>query len=196
MRVVGADLSITSTAMALINDGDVGMLFNYKTKGKKTDGYPEWCARINDVSYHVLAQLGRWKGLGRIDLIVIESPSHGSKFGNPHERAALWWDVYRWAYGKNIPVVTVAPTTRAKYITGDGRADKKAVLAAARAHWETELNISIANDDEADAIGLGDMGARFLGEPLMAIWPTKNLETMGVPAWPTSLSATKTAIAA
>lgn len=194
--MVGADLSITSTALALINEGDVGMLFNYKTKGKRTDGYPEWCERINDVSYHVLAQLGRWKGLGAIDLLVIESPSHGSKFGNPHERAGLWWDVYRWAYGKSIPVVTVAPTTRAKYLTGDGRADKKTVLAAARATYGDALNIDIANDDEADAIGLGDMGARFLGEPLVPTLPAKNLETMGVPAWPTSSTAQPVASAA
>lgn len=189
MRVAGADLSITSTALALLDSGDVAQLFNFKTKGKRTDGYPEWAERINEVSKAVLARLDGWYLVGGLDLLVIEAPSHGSKFGNPHERAGLWWDVYRWAFARGVPVVTVAPTTRAKYITGSGKADKKQVLAAARGLYGAVLNIDIANDDEADAIGLGDMGARFLGEPLVPVLTKPQLDAWEVPAWPTSFAA-------
>ena len=189
MRIVGADLSLASSALALVEGGAFFKADNIKSTGSRGDGYPEYVRRINYVSDRVLTTL-KWWWLqpGGIDLLVIESPSHSSKFGNPHERAGLWWDVYRWAFGLEIPIATVAPPTRAKYITGSGRSDKKVVLAHAIERYVGEGTPRITNDDIADAVGLADMGARWLGEPVVPdeLMPAANLEAMGGAKWPTS----------
>ena len=191
MRVIGADLSLTSTGLALINNGHFEATANFKSKGKRGDGYPEWCRRIEAMSTDVTRKLNLWWVLEAVDLLVIESPSHGSTFGNPHERAGLWWDVYRWAFDKEIPVATVAPATRAKYLTGSGRSDKKVVLAHAIERYVQLDTPRITNDDIADAVGLADMGARWLGEPLVPdeLMPAANMESMKGAKWPSKASA-------
>lgn len=189
MRVVGADVSLTSTGLALIEDGAFFKADNIKSSGKRSDGYPEHIVRIQSVTSQVLETL-KWWWLqpSGIDLLVIESPSHGSKFGNPHERAGVWWAVYGWAFDRQIPIATVAPPTRAKYITGSGRSDKKVVLAHAIERYVGESTPRITNDDIADAVGLADMGARWLGEPVVPdeLMPAANLDAMEGAKWPST----------
>lgn len=62
---------------------------------------------------------------------------------------------------RNVPVAQVAPTQRAKYATGSGRAEKKVVLAAAKELY----GLDFPTDDEADAAILAAIGSRYLGEP-------------------------------
>ena len=59
--------------------------------------------------------------------------------------------------------MVVPPKTRAKYATGNGGADKRAVLAAVRAAYP---QFTIRNDNEADAVVLAAIGARSLGHPI------------------------------
>lgn len=183
MRVLGADLSLTSTGLAVAERGRLTGLENYKTKGKRGDGYPEFNARIDYLTGEVFDFLEAAKPF---DLAVIEAPSHGSKFGNPHERAGLWWNVYSMLAVKNVPIATVAPKTRAKYITGDGRSDKAVVLAHAIEAYVGNGTPRITNDDEADAAGLAAMGARHLGEPIeLHDLHADNLKAMEAAKWPT-----------
>ena len=87
----------------------------------------------------------------------------------------------------NIAVATVAPSTRAKYITGDGRAKKDVVLAFAIEQYVRESGPRIVNDDVADATGLAAMGARHLGEPLeVRSISDDQLAAMDGAKWPTT----------
>jgi Holliday junction resolvasome RuvABC endonuclease subunit len=153
MAVIGLDPSITSTGLALVQDGQVIELGNTKSTGKKGASYDDWLARIDKVHRQTRVTLSDWLDQHVIDLAVIEAPSHGSKFGNPHERAGLWWRLYKDLSSWGISIKTLAPKSRAKYITGNGNADKTEVLAAARERWG-----EIPNHDLADAVGLAMWG--------------------------------------
>jgi hypothetical protein len=85
-----------------------------------------------------------------------------SKFGHPHDRSGLWWLVYDMLAAKSCTVVSVAPTSRAKYATGKGNAGKDAVLAEViRKH----LDLDIRSNDVADAVILDDIARRLSGQP-------------------------------
>lgn len=151
--ILGIDPSLTSTGLALVDDGEVIATANIKSTGKRGATYDDWMARIDKVHAEVYAVLNEWGSERLIELAVIESPSHGSKFGNPHERAGLWWRIYSDLTKHRVPIKTLAPKSRAKFITGSGNADKTEVLAAARERWG-----EIANHDIADAVGLAMWG--------------------------------------
>ena len=152
MRILGADLSLTSTGLALIENGRLIEVESFGTKGKRGDGYPEYYKRITKQTERARHVMSSW--LYGFDLAVIEAPSFGSKYGNPFERAGLWWAIYNDLALPGVPIATVPPKTRAKYITGDGNADKATVLAFAIEQYVTEDSPRITNDDEADAVGL------------------------------------------
>lgn len=182
MRVIGMDLSLTSTGLAQADNGRLTRVENIKSKGKKGDTYHDHWGRIMRLAFEVELFITRDEP---VDLVVIEAPSYGSKFGSAHERAGLWWEVYDLVAKRGIPIATVAPTTRAKYITGRGRADKATVLAHAIHAYVGNHTPRIVNDDEADAVGLCGMGARFLGEPIeLHPLDQANLDAMETPAWP------------
>lgn len=96
------------------------------------------------------------------DVVVIESPSYGSRTGNQHELAGLWWILRRAIQdrvnmlGGQVLVYTIAPKARAKYATGDGNADKAKVMAAvAQAYPQVDKSW---DDNACDALVLAHMG--------------------------------------
>lgn len=182
---LGVDLSITSPAMVVFKDGRLDGICNPQAKGSKRDGYAEHFERFQWLA----SQMFEWlvshyddpdDNRSLIDMAILEAPSFASKFGNPHERAGLWWETFGLLYGLSIPTGTVAPKSRAKYITGSGSADKAEVMHAARELW----GYDIRNDDVADAAGMADMAARRLGTPVVEL-SDKQLEVMEVAKWPT-----------
>lgn len=187
MKVIGLDLSLTSTGIAVIEDGVYTDWRNVKTSGKKTDTYLDNVRRLDHVNSEIFHHMSSILDRGEIDLAVLEGPAYGSSLPSAHIRAALWWDVMdNLLDGWCLPVATVAPASRAKYITGNGKADKKTVLAKARERYEIDGGPVIPNDDVADALGMADMGARHLGEPLVpdSELAAKCLESMEVVKWP------------
>jgi Holliday junction resolvasome RuvABC endonuclease subunit len=183
---VGLDLSLTSTGLAAIRDGKVVGLGHYRTKGHKGMTINETHDRIKEITGAIV----NFAESNNPDLIVIEAPSFGSSHGSGHERAGLWWSVITALvdrYGFIIPIVGVAPATRAKYITGNGRATKDVVIEFARHAYTKGAGFRIANDDEADALGLAAMGSRFLGYPIEPYELTEGqMASMGVPKWPSA----------
>jgi Holliday junction resolvasome RuvABC endonuclease subunit len=157
---VGLDLSLASTGLAVAVDGRLEVTGNIKSKGKKTDTHREYMPRIADMAERINDWLADQAAQHPFDLAVIEAPSFNSKFGNPHERAGLWWKVYEHLWCAEVPIETVAPMSRAKFIASNGRANKEEVLAAARERWgDEEL---IPNDDVADATGMAMWGQERL----------------------------------
>lgn len=175
MQVVGVDPSLTCTGWATVGASGVLTADRFKTEPAKT------LADIDARIRYIVGSVLRWSPAVDV-LTVIESPyipQHAS--GQVLERA--------WLFGMLVdqmlqrgPVVAVTPGGRAKYGTGNGNADKKQVLAAVRGAYPT---VRVRDDNEADAIVLASMGARYLGMPIDGEPSKKQLEAMSVVSWPT-----------
>lgn len=167
-KVLGLDLSLTSSGVALVRAGELVKHTAIKSakhpeakREKRNETLVERHERMASIAERI-AEFVRWEW-HTLDLAVIEAPSFGSRHGSAHDRSGLWWWLVDDLISNfRVNVLTVAPKTRAKYITGDGNADKKLVLKVAREVYSPD----IATDDEADAIGLAAMGSRHLGHPL------------------------------
>lgn len=187
-RVMGLDLSLTATGLALVVDGEVVEATRIRTTGKKNDDLAARRARLNGGIFQpVMEEAAAFVP----DLVVIESPSYGSKFGSPHDRSGLWWMVVDCLFDLGAPVGTVSPQGRAKYGTGKGNADKATVYAAAQ---KTYFDVELADDNVADAVLLAAMGSRYLGKPVertlsgrLSKLSDKQLEALDGAAWPAPL---------
>lgn len=181
-HVLGLDLSLTSTGMAMIEGGKLVGVDSVKTKGKRADTIEDRAKRLR----HIADVIVEFVRADQTDLIVIEAPSYGSRFGSAHDRSGLWWIVTEALITAGFQVALVAPQTRAKYATGAGNSKKDIVLAHVIERYVSETTPRISNDDEADAVALAAMGARFLGEPVEDELPEANLAAMSGAQWPTS----------
>jgi len=162
LNIIGLDLSLTSTGLAEVHDWSLANVHRLKTKGHRGMTVAETSARIA----WLVDEIDAWVDGDDVDLAVIEAPSFGSKFGNPHERGGLWWSVAQRLVGREIPVATVSPQGRAKYATGKGNSKKDVVEAAVRSAYTDVAWPTGKCDDIADAVILAAMGARHLGEPI------------------------------
>lgn len=172
-RVVGLDLSLTSSGVAVIKGGDVGLA--RVQPGDKLGGH----ARIDYVRAHVWGLTGP----DETDLVVIEGPSYGSVTGKQHERAGLWWIVTRMLWRAGTPYAVVVPAALKKYALGKGSGkgtDKDQVLAAVVRRYPTA---DVDGNDVADALVLAAMGADHLGCPLAPV-PQANRAALAGVSWP------------
>jgi hypothetical protein len=86
------------------------------------------------------------------------------------------------------PVVQVRTKVRAMYATDNGNAQKPEVLAAMRAKFP---DLTIRDDNEADALALLCMGARFLGTPIDGPISKKQQQAMTTTVWPPTNRSSK-----
>lgn len=178
MNVVGIDSSLRATGIACSRDGILGTA-RFRTKATST--LQELRDQLRYITSSALIYAP--KPL----LTVIETPiiaRHGS--GDVLERA--------WLYGLLVdqfmvrgPVVTVHPSTRALYATGNGRASKPEVVAAMRGRLPT---LAIPDDNVADAVALLCMGLRWYGSPIDGEISKKQARAMKTPSWPTTEGVT------
>lgn len=174
MRVVGIDLSLTSTGLA---DSD-GAVMRVRTEPRKgTRPYDDDWRRI-----YAIRESVRDFGANS-DLWVLEGPSLGSKGGHAHTRSGLWWQVYERA---DRPIAVVTPGTRMIYATGNGNAGKDACLAAVVKRYS---GFDVTGNDVADAVTLMAMGARWLGYPVEDSLPKTHLRAMAAADWPKAVAA-------
>lgn len=152
-RIIAIDLSLTSTGMATIYPDGKMATGTITTKGKRGETITERCARIR----YITGEVGFW--LATTSLIVIEGPAGAVAGGSTWDRAGLWWAVVDRAMRLG-PVAVVSPPTRARWATGNGRADKAAVAVAIA---RRAPDVDLSNSDEADALALAWMGAQWLG---------------------------------
>lgn len=183
MHVVGIDISLTSTGMCSIRDGNVSVwTVPSRPLGTTLDARAE---RLDQISKKIAAgclvdDLRRWN----LDLVVIEAPSLGqSRQGGTHDRSGLWWLVVDCLRRMGATVVEVPPACRAKYAAGKGNATKDAVMLAVARRYDGLCLVS--GNDEADALVLAAMGARHLGRPVeVSPLPAANVAGMDGVAWP------------
>jgi crossover junction endodeoxyribonuclease RuvC len=184
--VIGLDTSLTATGIASSNGWC------------RTVGYTSRKNPISKLPHRdrlaIMRQVRRGviDNIGRPDLAVIEMPSFGSTGGAAHERGWLWWRVFEYLADAEVPIALMVPKQRAKYATGNGNADKKAVIAAVKEQWPA-WNVR-NSDNMADAVALVAAGLDWLGRPLVdlpkshrdaltnAVWPTEPTSLMGAAA--------------
>lgn len=157
MRIVGIDLSLTSTGLAeLDNSGSaIRARVTKLAPGDKRKGHERlrWlCSGI-----HAAAR--------GADLAVVEGPAFGRPQGQ-HQLGGLWWMATHVIWLAGIKTVVVPPSTLKKYATGNGGANKDTVLAAVVRRY---LDVEVTGNDEADALVLAAMGADYHGWPLAAV---------------------------
>jgi crossover junction endodeoxyribonuclease RuvC len=93
--------------------------------------------------------------------------------GHDYERklAGLRWMLIDALRRRGCRVRQVAPSTRAKYATGSGKASKEQVVAAVLHQYpgaDVAAGASRPDDNVADAVALAALGARMAGHPVEA----------------------------
>lgn len=173
-RVVGLDLSITSTGVAMSTpNGQVGTA---TIRPRKRHGLG-----IERMDF-ICDQIHRW--VDGADLVVIEGPSYGSSGAGSHERAGLWWRVVRALQRAGIPTAIAPPKNRAQYAYGDGTGNKREVVAGISAlcpWWDASKRPGL--EDEADALALCAMGCDHLGSPVCEA-PERHRRALAGVQWP------------
>jgi crossover junction endodeoxyribonuclease RuvC len=149
VRVVGLDLSLTSTGMAVV-DKDLGTYgsepaFQVATvKPGKVRGYE----RLDLIENRVL---GAIEGA---DIVVVEGPSFGSTGSSFHQLGGLWWIITRLVQREHQMMVA-SPSVIKKYATGKGNADKDAMMLMTARRFPTFEG----DNNAADALWLACAGA-------------------------------------
>lgn len=159
-HVLGLDLGLaTAGAAQLHRDGRVYTQQLHTDPLPDDASVPEQAARLRRVA--------RWaveRATTATVLVVVEGPSLGSRHGQAHERAGIWWRVVDSLVRHEIPVAVVPPSTAKKYIAGHGRADKEAVRKAVAAALP-EHGLHAVSSHESDAVALALCGTDWL------LWP-------------------------
>lgn len=177
MTVMGLDLSLTSTGIAVI-DGATITLAKVASKGKDVDDLVTRSRRLNAIGAAILDLVQ----IHSPELIVIEGPSMSSKFGHAHDRSGLWWLIVMRLM-RSVVVVEVPPSNRMKYATGKGQASKDVVLTAVVRRYQHQIVQPIESNDTADALILAAMGQRFLGAAIETSLPATHLAAMDKVHW-------------
>lgn len=180
MMICTADTSLTNTGLALVETlaadaaprWEVGTIKPRKNKG--LSGELAEYVRMTDMVSDMAEFFANARGYGRMDLAVIEAPAYSRSEGKAHERGGLWWLTYGMMLRQSVPVLVVKPNLRAKYATGNGLASKDEVMLAASRRY---ADVPMRNNNEADAVLLAVMGARWLGSPIDSV-PKTHLDAM------------------
>lgn len=179
MAIIAVDPSLSATGVAVLSPGPQ---WNVHTIKSSSTSNPDAAV----ASLHRMEQIGMdlhtWIsdmttggfGHGAIELCVIEAPAYSRGMGQAHERAGLWWRLYSTLYYLGAPVLVVLPNLRAKYATGKGNAGKDQVLLAASRRYP---GVPMTNNNEADAVVLAAMGARWAGHPIDSL-PKAHVDAM------------------
>lgn len=169
-RIVGIDLSLTSTGVA----SSLGWTQRIRSNGHRADSLSQRRERLDRLAKDVI------HAVGTPDLVVIEGPSFGSQGAGTWDRAGLWWIVMDRLHRNGHTVVEVPPKTRSLYATGVGNASKDEVFAAAIRRYP---DFDITSNDVADAVVLAALGADAMGHPLAAV-PKTHRPALDKVAWP------------
>jgi crossover junction endodeoxyribonuclease RuvC len=163
MKVVGLDLSLTCTGVAVatqdgaITDRITSSPARTVRKGDPPLTLQERAERLRRICHQIRGHITY------ADLVIIEGPSYGSDTPYMHDRSGLWWLVVADLRNLGYTVVEVAPKCRIRYALGKGAGSKDDVLSAVIRRYP---HVDVNGNDEADALILAAMGARFLRHPL------------------------------
>lgn len=174
--VVGLDLSLTSTGIAIMAYDQPPWCGTIESTGKADAGWSARHRRLDQLTTRIM------NPIPEDALVVLEAPAYSRTTGAQHDRSGLWWLMYDLLSGyRGRTILPVMPNLRAKYATGKGTAGKDAVLAAAVRRYPS---IAISGNDTADAVVLMAIGRRLLGEPIDDPMPAANLAALATLSLP------------
>lgn len=185
MRVVGLDLSLTGSGVAIIQTWQNGNrsvdLSEYSAPKPKVETPATRAHRLRSIASQV------YPDCRGADLVAIEDLYMGAGTGAQLDRAGLWWIIVNSLCAQGIPVAVVTNNHLKMYATGKGAGkgtDKDHVLAAVIKRYPT---VDVTSNNTADALVLAAMAARYLGSPLEPDdFPTTHLRAMNAVHWPTT----------
>lgn len=167
--IVGVDLSLAATGLATRHGA-----WMVETAGHRADPWHVRGHRIGRVRAAVL------DATRAADLVVVEGPAYSKNDPGAFDRAGLWWVLYRAWQARGIRVVVVTTGGRARYATGNGRANKDQVLAAVVRRFPA---FDVTDNNAADALVLVAMACDHYGTPL-ADMPAKHRAALAAVVWP------------
>jgi crossover junction endodeoxyribonuclease RuvC len=154
VNVLGVDSSLTATGVCWASPGSRPHVHTYTTRANGKGVAPK-LARLT-------LQVGRIAAAAsNSDVVMIEGLSFGSHGSATRDLAGLWWLAVAELETLGVPLGVVAPSVLKKWATGRGNADKFAVAQAVSRLWP---DVDLANDNEADALGLASIGLHHLGD--------------------------------
>lgn len=155
-RVIGLDLSLTSTGVAeLFRDGPTVVVGTITSKGKATDDLDARAYRVE----RMVDRIEDYFAQGDAE-VLIEAPTYQGGGGHAWDRAGLWWGVVQACRTRRVAVHLASPSTVKKWATGSGRAEKNTVgVHIGRLYPD----VAITTDDEADALVMAHMLAFHVG---------------------------------
>ncbi len=201
MKVAGLDISLRSTGVAIIDDREVATITTTRVLSepvKRPDGLTPTLeqrrGRLSAINARVVQLLGGVpagvRGIARLpELVIVEGPSYGSPIG-AHEMGGNWWMLVDHLFDLGCAVVEVSPPQVKQYGTGSGatsgknKVTKEMVIAAVQQNYG-DAGRAIRQNDEADALLLAAIGARYLGSPIEGHpLPAANLAALKKIRWP------------
>lgn len=155
---IGLDLSLTSTGIAALHRQHIAVSREpSKQYGDTTAGTAERLRGLVDRIFD------RHIPVTEHTYVAMEGPAFASVNGKAHERGGLWWLVRTKLLARGIDTIVIPPSSVKKYATGKGNAKKDAVLAAVIRRYP---DADVTGNDEADALILAAMCARYHGHPI------------------------------
>jgi Holliday junction resolvasome RuvABC endonuclease subunit len=174
--VAGVDPSISSTGVVVLGEE---IRFERVQSKPGADSLRNRVTRLRLMAtrVHEVVTAGE-----SIRLVVIEGPAYGSNNQMTHMLAGFWWLLVH-VLDQVAPVAVVQPGTLKKFATGDGRAGKDEMLAAAIGAFPAA---GIRNNDVADAAALAAMGAAHLGIEFGGGFAPSGRDSVQAVHWPES----------
>lgn len=93
--------------------------------------------------------------VGKVDKVALEEVRRHMGVDAAHAYGGALATVSSWCEANGVPYEGIPVATVKKHATGKGNATKDAMVEAARAKW----SVSLASDDEADALWIGDLAS-------------------------------------
>ena len=153
--VAGIDPSLTSTGVAVWEDGAAPWSTAVTSKGKRADLWSVRVRRVHDIVQAVSSMVPAGA------LVIVEGPAygHGDEPGFV-DRAALIYEILGALMERGLDFGIVPPQTLKRWATGSGAASKAAVSAVVR---RAVPGMSMRTDDESDAAAMMLMAAQKVG---------------------------------
>lgn len=172
LHVVGLDLSMTSTGVAVVRPGTeyrrLRLIESAPNVPEGADPYPFLYARLRDIGRRIRAEAFSSRQRGDRTLVVMEGPALFVKVQqHRHTMSWLWGRTYE-LMSREGAVAIVEPTKLKSYVAQNGGADK-AQMGHAAAYAFPGVDFTHrgkVKSDLVDAYGLAAMGCRELGFPV------------------------------
>lgn len=189
LRVVGLDLSLTSTGVSDGQSVHVFRTFAGEQLEARLDHLTRQCLRF------VLSSTqwtdGQPEGKSA-DLVCIEGAAYGAKGDAVDQLAGLRLMVRTRLWRLGVPFAIVSPTGLKAYTTGNGRSSKAQMVAALAERHGLDLKaVKVAHGkyDMADAYALAAMGYAYIRQPLPTTGPPAPLASLLAVKWPDAATA-------